>query len=287
MTHTGETFAAVRRRLGARLSAAGFDEAAIEARLLVEAATGLSGAAAIAAERRTLTQDEAAALARMLVRRLGHEPLQHILGRTWFYGLEILCGARALIPRQDSECVVEAALTRLPEEKAAVVADLGTGTGCLLAALLEHRPLARGTGVEASPAAASLARENLDALGLVGRAGVFEGSWADWTGWGAADLIVSNPPYIASAEIEALAPEVSLHDPRAALDGGADGLDAHREIAALAAAMMKPRAWLVLETGHDQRRAVTGLLLAHGFTDLAAGQDLGGNDRWAAGRKPP
>lgn len=268
-----------------RLEAAGFDEAAIEARLMVEHVTGLSGAAAIASARQTLTDEEAAALAAMLVRRLTHEPLQHIIGRTWFYGLEILCDARALIPRHDSECVVEAALERLPEGEAAWVADLGTGTGCLLAALLARRPLARGTGVEASPAAASLARENLAALGLQGRTKVFEGGWADWTGWGAADLIISNPPYIASAEIEALDPEVRLHDPRAALDGGADGLGAYREIAALGAALMKPGAWLVLETGNDQRAAATGLLAEQGFTALAAGQDLGGNDRWVAGRR--
>ena len=286
MTHTDETFAAARRRMALRLEAAGFDEAAVEARLMVEHVTGLSGAAAIASDRQTLTDVEAGALAAMLVRRLGHEPLQHITGRTGFYGLEILCDARALIPRHDSECVVEAALERLPEGQAAVVADLGTGSGCLLAALLANRPLARGTGVEASPAAAELARKNLDALGLAGRAEVFEGSWADWTGWGAVDLILSNPPYIASAEIETLDREVRLHDPRAALDGGADGLEAYREIAALGAARMKPGAWMVLETGHDQRGAVTGLLVAHGFTDLAAGQDLGGNDRWAAGRRP-
>jgi len=286
MSAEAETFLTARRRIARALEEAGFDEAAAEARLMVEHVTGLSGAAAIASARQSLTDDEAAALAAMLVRRLTHEPLQHITGRTWFYGLEILCDARALIPRHDSECVVEAALERLPEGAAAVVADLGTGTGCLLAALLASRPLARGTGVEASPAAASLARENFAALGLGARADVFEGRWAEWTGWGAADLIVSNPPYIASSEIGTLAPEVRLHDPRAALDGGADGLGAYREIAALGAAAMKPGAWLVLETGYDQRAAVTALLAGQGFTALAAGQDLGGNDRWVAGRRP-
>src|SRR5690606_30521113 len=128
--------------------------------------------------------------------------------------------ARALIPRPDSETIVEVALKALPETQPALVADLGTGTGCLLAAILKHRPRATGVGVEASSDAASLAQENLAALNLAGRASLFIGRWADWAGWGEADLIVSNPPYIAHAEIDSLEPEVRVHDPLAALDGG-------------------------------------------------------------------
>ncbi|MEQ9505885.1 MAG: peptide chain release factor N(5)-glutamine methyltransferase [Hyphomonas sp.] len=219
-------------------------------------------------------------------RRLLREPLQHIIGTTEFYGLEIRTDARALIPRHDSETVVETALSLLPKDAPVKIADLGTGSGCLLAAILANRPHASGVGVEASAGAASLAQENLETLGLAGRGSVFIGRWADWTGWGEVDLIVSNPPYIAHAEIESLEPEVRLHDPLAALDGGTDGLDAYREIIRLAGAGMKAGAPLVFEIGHDQRAAVLALMAGAGFTDLAHSLDLGGNDRCVWGRAP-
>lgn len=216
-------------------------------------------------------------------RRASREPLQHILGTTEFYGLEFISDARALVPRPDSEVVVEAALNLLPSDMPCFVADLGTGSGCLLAAILANRPHAMGTGVEADADAASLACENLAQLGLSARSDVFKGSWVDWPDWGRASLIVSNPPYIASAEISSLMPEVRLHDPHAALDGGEDGLLAYREIIACAAQGMAPGAWLVFEIGHDQREAVSGLLGTAGFDQIGAVQDLGGNDRvvWA------
>ena len=221
-----------------------------------------------------------------VARRLGREPVQHILGATHFYGLEFVTDARALIPRPDSELIVEKALAALPAAEMAMVTDLGTGTGCLLASILVHRPDASGVGVEASPEAASLARENFARLGLSQRAAVFEGSWTDWAGWGAADIIVSNPPYIPAGDIGSLEPEVRDHDPRAALDGGPDGLDAYREIIRLGAERMKPGAPLVLEIGHDQLGAVLDLLAAAGFAETAHYLDLGGNDRCVMGRAP-
>ena len=249
--------------------------------------TGLSGVREIMAEEPMLTADKAAALEAMVQRRLTHEPLQHILGRTWFYGLEILCDDRALIPRPDSETVVEAALALLPEDRPVRVADLGTGTGCLLAAVLSQRPEARGVGVEASPEAASLARENLAALGLGQRTSLFVGRWEDWAGWPETDLVLSNPPYIPSRDIESLSPEVRDHDPRAALDGGPDGLAAYHSLVSLAARGLRPGAWLVLETGHDQREAVSELLVKHGFSAIASARDLGGHDRAVWARRPP
>lgn len=281
-----ETLAAAERRVAQELAAAGIGEAALEARLLLSHITGLSRAMIIARSDRALTPDELQAVREALTRRSAREPLQHILGVTQFYGLDIRTDARALIPRPDSECVVEAALDRMPKDVPLQVADLGTGTGCLLAALLTQRPLARGEGVEASPEAAELARENLQALGLTGRAGIFSGSWADWQGWAGADLIISNPPYIASGVIPALEAEVRDHDPMGALDGGADGLDAYREIISLARTLMKPGAWLVLEIGYDQKAAVLGLMASSGFVEAASGADLGGNDRWVAARRP-
>ncbi len=283
---TAPTFDDLIRDAAACFREAGISEPRQNAMLLMLGAFGDTRAALISAGASPVPKAVQDVFEAGVARRLAREPLQHITGSTGFYGLEILTDSRALIPRPDSELIVETALDLLPEGEAVRVADLGTGTGCLLAAILSKRPLARGVGVEASPDAASLARENFAALGLTARAEVFEGSWAAWSGWGEADLIVSNPPYIARAEIAALEPEVRAHDPAAALDGGPDGLDAYREIIRLAAAGMRPEAPLVLEIGHDQRAAVLGLLAAEGFADLAHSLDLGGNDRCVWGRAP-
>ncbi|MFN4025005.1 MAG: peptide chain release factor N(5)-glutamine methyltransferase [Hyphomonas sp.] len=284
LTGRPETFSAARARIAQALRDAGVGLPGTEVNRMIAHVTGLSVIAEIASDRDTLTPEEVAALDAMLARRLAKEPLQHILGWTWFYGLEIRCDARALIPRPDSECVVDAALGRLPKGAPLRLADLGTGTGCLLAALLSERPEARGTGVEASPEAASLARENFTALGLAARADVFEGSWTGWQGWPVADLIISNPPYIASAVIPELEPEVRRYDPAAALDGGPDGLAAYREIIPLAGAGLRPGAWLVLEIGYDQASAARSLMALSGFENIESGKDLGGNDRWVAGQ---
>jgi release factor glutamine methyltransferase len=221
-----------------------------------------------------------------IARRAAREPLQHITGSTGFYGLEFKTDRRALVPRADSECVVEAALEFLGETEAAHIADLGTGSGCLLAAVLSARARATGEGVEADADAATLARENIAALGLAARARIIETEWSAWTGWGSASLILSNPPYIASSVIATLAPEVRDHDPRLALDGGPDGLGAYRQIIALAQRGMARAAPLVLEIGHDQREAVLALLDAAGFTDTGSAKDLGGQDRCVWGLAP-
>jgi release factor glutamine methyltransferase len=280
------TYQALLRTGTQGLREAGIEEASHEVRLMMMAASGLSRTALISAETDDVPGDVADRFADMLRKRQARQPLQHILGTTEFYGLEFVCDERALIPRPDSEVVAEAALRLIPEGEAMIVADLGTGTGCLLAALLANRPDVRGVGVEASPQAASLARENLSRLGLEGRASVFEGSWADWPDWQTAGLIISNPPYIASGEIAGLAPEVRAYDPIAALDGGEDGLVAYREIIALARQNMKPGTWLVFEIGHDQKNAVSGLLEAAEFAAIGAAKDLGGNDRAVWGRIP-
>lgn len=273
------------RAATARLTETGLADARQNAMMLMIHAFGGSHAALISQGRSPVPAEVQGVFLEAVERRLAREPLQHILGYTSFYGLDILTDRRALIPRHDSECVVEAALDRLPKDVPLRLADLGTGTGCLLAALLSERPAASGEGVEASPEAASLARENFQALGLSARAGVFEGSWEDWQGWAEADLIISNPPYIETAVIAELDPEVRDHDPMSALDGGAGGLDAYRRITALAAAGMKPGAWLVFEIGYDQKEAVSALMARQGFEMIAAGADLGGNDRWVAGRR--
>lgn len=219
----------------------------------------------------------------IVARREAREPFQHIAGSAPFFGLEFISDSRALVPRPDSEVVVEAALRLLPDRPGLSIADLGTGSGCLLVAMLSCRPDITGVGIEADPDAASLATENIMRHGLEGRAGVMATTWKDWRGWQGVDLVISNPPYICTDVISTLDPEVRIHDPAAALDGGKDGLDAYREIAGLAGAFLKPGTQLVLEIGFDQNRAVREILSAAGLVGVGGGKDLGENDRvvWA------
>jgi release factor glutamine methyltransferase len=268
------------------LREAGIDTARLEARWLLAHIAGCQSADLIARGGDPVSDETISAFSSVIARRVTREPLQHILGTTEFYGLDFLSDARALIPRPDSEIVVEAALAHIPEGQPVFVADLGTGSGCLLSAILANRPHASGEGVEASPEAAALARENLSRLGLSDRASVHDGPWSGWQKWNEADLIISNPPYIVSAEMAGLMPEVRDHDPAAALDGGADGLDAYREIVRLGAGAMKPRAWLVFEIGYDQRESVSGLLEMAGFEAISCLNDLGGNDRAIVAQRP-
>ena len=268
------------------LEEAGIVNARLESRWLLAHVTGHQSSELIIRGQDNVPEEAVGAFRNRVSRRAGREPIQHILGTTEFYGLEFLTDARALIPRPDSEIVVEAALGQLAPNEPARIADLGAGSGCLLAAILANRPLASGTGVEASAEAASLARENLLRLGLSARADVHEGRWSDWQGWSDVDLIISNPPYIPSGDLAGLMPEVRDHDPAAALDGGPDGLVAYREIVRIGAAAMKPGAWLVFEIGHDQAEAVIALLDAAGFQSVSLFRDLGGNDRAIIAKRP-
>ena len=270
----------------AALEEAGIVNARLESRWLLAHVTGHQSSELIIRGQDNVPEEAVGAFRNRVSRRAGREPIQHILGTTEFYGLEFLTDARALIPRPDSEIVVEAALGQLAPNEPARIADLGAGSGCLLAAILANRPLASGTGVEASAEAASLARENLLRLGLSARADVHEGRWSDWQGWSDVDLIISNPPYIPSGDLAGLMPEVRDHDPAAALDGGPDGLVAYREIVRIGAAAMKPGAWLVFEIGHDQAEAVIALLDAAGFQSVSLFRDLGGNDRAIIAKRP-
>ena len=267
------------RDISGRLGVAGIEESGLEARLLVMHVAGLTRTDLIARGTDPVPQEVAEPLERLVSRRLTREPLQHILGWAHFFGLELMCDARALIPRADSEVVVEAALHLLPEDVAVQVADLGTGSGCLLAAILSERPHAIGQGVDASADAAALAAQNMAHLDLESRARIYHQAWADWTGWGQADLVISNPPYIRSADLADLQPEVIGHDPHSALDGGGDGLAAYREIVGLASKRLKPGAWLVFEVGFDQKADVIDLLSGNGFCHCESAQDLGGRDR--------
>lgn len=252
---------------GALLRAAGIENPQREARWMMES---------LSSEIDTATRQSR--FEEMIRRRISREPLQHIIGDVEFYGIDLICDARALIPRPDSETLVDAALEILPPDFEGVVADLGTGSGCLLLAVLSNRPLASGIGIEASPEAAQLARANVEKVGLSSRAQILNCSWDDWDGWSTCDLIMSNPPYIETGVIDALEPEVRDHDPRQALDGGSDGLDAYRSIFNHTE-MMKLGAALVLEIGFDQADTVPGLAKADAVEFGKLHQDLGGNPR--------
>ena len=268
-----------------RLRHAGLAKPLREARQLMQHACGLSAAELIRDELDEMPGDQRSAFFDLIERRAAGEPVEYLTGKAHFYGLDLACSNATLIPRADSEVVIGEALARLPLGRDPIIADLGTGTGCLLIALLKNHPGARGTGVEQSPEAAAIARQNLGTHGLEGRATIHVGSWTSWDGWHESDLIVSNPPYIASDIIPTLDTSVRLYEPHEALDGGVDGLTAYRSIISLAAQGMKSGAWLVLEIGFDQGGAVTNLLKQAGFSTISCGQDTGQRDRVVSAKR--
>lgn len=282
---SGPTYADLVRSGAETLRDAGLEDPRRNARQLMLLAARISSAELISVEQDTATLAHCDAFEKFVKDRVLRKPIAHISGSTSFYGLELKSDKRALIPRADSEVLVDLALTLIVEDSDVTIADLGTGTGALLAAILANRPRAHGIAVEVSQDAMDLAAENFEAIGLSSRAKGFLGSWADWEGWPDCDLIVSNPPYICSAVIPGLEPEVRDHDPMQALDGGEDGLDAYREIIVLAKRRMSPGAHLVFEIGFDQKAAVSDLLIEAGFTDLQQRRDYGGNDRAIAATK--
>ncbi|MEL6725791.1 MAG: HemK/PrmC family methyltransferase, partial [Pseudomonadota bacterium] len=199
-------------RDGARtLKSAGIDDPVRDARRLLRFVTGWTATELISAETEPATPAHAAGFAALLAERAARKPLAHLSGEVEFFGLTLRSDARALVPRSDSETVIDLALTHLPETQPLKLADLGTGSGSLLAALLHARPNTQGTAIDASQDALDLAEENFTQLGFRQRVTLFRGSWTDWTGWADCALIVSNPPYIRSDIIPTLDPEVRAH----------------------------------------------------------------------------
>lgn len=255
----------------------GFDCPELDVRLLCEAATGWDRT------QQFLRKDEAWPDTSLLIfqhliqRRAAREPVGRILGQREFWGLPFLLSPATLEPRPDSETLIEAALAAQPD-RAAVrkILDLGTGTGCLLAALLMEYPAAEGIAVDQSAEAAATARQNFERLGLGERSHVLVGNWADGLS-GQFDLIISNPPYIGLDEV--LAPEVSRHDPAAALFAGHDGLSAYREIMPGLAGLLNKGGFVVLEVGVKQSALVIALGNEAGLTHMATRPDLNGIPR--------
>ncbi len=287
---TGHTVESARRALTLRFKSGDIDSAALDARILVGAALGLDLTGVIAAATRLVTPAEAARLEDLACRRLKGEPVARILGSKEFWGLPLQLSPATLVPRPDTETVVELALEMLQAGPAADrprIADIGTGSGAILLALLSELPDAYGVGTDISAAALRTASANARDLGLAGRAAFIACDYLAALS-GAFDLIVSNPPYIRSAEIVDLATEVRDHDPIRALDGGTDGLDAYRALVPQAARLLAPGGALVVEAGQGQSGDIEGLMTASGLTlERPPKADLAGAARAVAGRNLP
>jgi release factor glutamine methyltransferase len=269
-----------------RLEAAGVDGPVIDARLLLEAASGATRADIVSDPYRPLSPDQAQALETYLTRRIAREPVSHILGRKGFWTVELKVTRDVLTPRPDTETLVDGVLKSLPAEQPMHILDLGVGSGAILLALLAERPLWTGVGVDVSPQALEVARENAALLGLDDRATLVHGVWAEGLPDHAFDAVVSNPPYIPTADIETLEPEVRVHEPRLALDGGADGLDAYRVLAPQVMRLLKPGGVFALEIGHDQGHAVEAMMNQEKAGYCRVISDLGRRDRVVIGRAP-
>ncbi len=219
---------------------------------------------------------EAARFLALVRRRANREPISRILGEREFRSLPFSLDPDTLDPRPDSETVVEAALGWCGERPGPLrVLDLGTGTGCLLLSVLQARPDATGIGTDIAAGAVAAASRNAAALGLSERVSFHRTDWGSGIG-GRFDLILSNPPYIPTSEIDGLEPEVSLWDPKAALDGGTDGLDAYRQLAPTVAGRLAPNGAAFLEIGAGQERPVEAIMAAEGFSQFLRHADLGG-----------
>ncbi|WP_374466911.1 peptide chain release factor N(5)-glutamine methyltransferase [Ferrovibrio sp.] len=268
-----------------RLKEAGIEGPRQDAVLLLSEAAGLSPDRVRLQPETTLAPDIAARFEALMQRRLAREPVSQILGRREFWGLDFHVTRDVLDPRPDSETLVAGALAAIPDRGAAWrIVDFGTGSGCLLLSLLHELPNATGLGVDASPAALEIARANAEQLGLASRVDFRQGDWGAGLE-GPFDILISNPPYIESAVVPELAPEVARHEPRLALDGGADGLDAYRRLVPHMARLAAPGAFAALEIGLGQDAAVSALLAGAGFAGIVVLPDLAGVGRVVTGRK--
>ena len=262
-----------------RLYAAGIDTARLDARLLLGDVLQVEAAELVAHPERPLAGPESERFRDLIERRCRHQPVSQLLARREFWGLTFRVSADTLIPRPETETVVEQALAGIADRARAIrILDLGTGTGCLLLTLLHELPQATGLAIDRSPAALAVARANATALGLAERAEFRLGNWTDGL-TESFDLIVSNPPYITTPEMEQLVPEVARHEPHLALHGGWDGLDCYRAIAGGLGGRLRPDGRLLLEIGAEQGDSVPAIFAAAGFACTARHNDLAGLPR--------
>jgi release factor glutamine methyltransferase len=283
----GTTVAQARREVAERFRRHGLDTPDLDARLIVGHALGLDHRALTLAFSRPLSRAETERLDAGVARRLAHEPVARILATKEFWSLPLAITPAVLVPRPETETVVEAALAAIEPAQPARIADLGVGSGAILLALLSERPAARGIGTDRDTRALAVARDNAQRLGLSSRMDVVACDFGAAIG-APCDLIVSNPPYIPSGDIAALAPDVRDFDPRLALDGGHDGLTAYRAIAADAPRLLAPGGWLVVEVGIGQAESVAALFARHALAPTGPPRlDLAGVPRVVVARNNP
>lgn len=270
------------------------EEAGLDAWLLLEFKTGKNRAYYFAHGDEPVSDETAAEYLKLIGRRAGHIPVQQLTHQAFFMGYEFYVNENVLIPRQDTETLVEEALKRLDGVEKPEILDMCTGSGCILISLLLEKEDARGTGADISPEALAVAKKNAGLLDVENRAGFVESDlfsapyFCEKGGKdsGKYDILISNPPYIATEEIETLMEEVRLHDPRKALDGMEDGLYFYRKITAQGGNYLKPGGWLLYEIGCTQGEAVSEMLRNAGFEKVQVVKDLPGLDRVVMGQKP-
>jgi len=276
--------------VGRTLSEAGIDTARLDARLLIAHATSRASDDVVLQPDAVASPEALRILDDLVERRVAREPMSQILGIRGFYDLEFKVTSDVLTPRPETETLVEAVLdaTDGRSQDALSLLDLGTGSGCLLLSLVHALPTARGLGTDLSEAALAVAKENARIASVADRVRFSQGSWFDAvdTDAGPFDVIVSNPPYIPSRDVEGLDPEVRDHEPRLALDGGGDGLGAYRVIAGGARERLSGGGLLAVEIGIGQAVEVVRLFETSGFTDIAVRPDLSGIERAVLGRAP-
>jgi release factor glutamine methyltransferase len=263
------------------LAVAGVESPMRDARLLLQAAANLPIATQIAFPERMVDAAAAALFAEFVARRAGRQPIAQILGRREFWSLDFIVTPDTLVPRPDSETLVQAVLDRIEDRKAPLrLLDFGTGTGCLLLALLNELPNATGVGIDISLRALDVARANAAKLGLRDRAQFRSGDW-DRSLLPSYDVVISNPPYIPTQTIPTLQPEVASFEPSVALDGGRDGLDAYRRLAPAAARLMTDSGLVAVEVGMGQADSVIQIGRSAGLQHVATAIDLAGVGRCA------
>lgn len=272
-------------RVAKRLWQVGIENEDYEARVLVAHALGLPSATLYVDAPEHLSFRQGMDIEYYVERRCKREPLSKIVGEKEFWSLPFKVSKATLDPRPDSETLIEAVLDYFPDHTANLsFLDIGTGSGCLLLAALQEYAHSTGVGVDVSSEALKIAQYNADALGMTARTTFLEGSWTDAV-QGMFDIILSNPPYIATAEIATLAPEVKEFDPLLALDGGEDGLEAYRQLMPLLAAVLQPQGYVFLEIGYTQQAAVEAFVAEAGLQVVACRQDLAGHPRCVVAKK--
>jgi release factor glutamine methyltransferase len=262
-----------------RLKRVDIENPRLDARLILGSVLAADAATIVGFPERELTVGQLAQFDGLVDRRLARQPLSRILGRREFWGLMFCVTPDTLDPRPDSECLIDAVLEHRKDRRAALkILDLGTGTGCLLLALLHEFPAATGIGIDNSAGALLVAGANAANLCLANRAAFQLGDWTDGV-VGPFDIIISNPPYIRSDDIETLMPEVARYDPRGALDGGRDGLDCYRHLGQGIANLLSESGIAVIEIGADQEQAASVILTSGGLLVRARHHDLAGRVR--------